>query len=386
MMWRSAQLGEVITLKRGHDLPESARVDGAIPVVSSSGITGYHNVAAALPPGIVTGRYGTLGEVFYIEEPYWPLNTALYAVDLHGNDPLFCSYFLRTVLRRTQSDKAAVPGVNRNDLHKIPVRVPNPTAQEKIAAVLKQYDDLIYNNRRRIALLERAAGLLYEEWFVRFRFPGHEHAKVINSLPEGWTEEHLEDLCSEDNGIQTGPFGSQLHQSDYSDEGVPVVMPKDLIGFRIVSEGIARIPEQIAQRLSRHRMIEGDTVYGRRGDIGRRAYVSERQVGWLCGTGCLRIRPDVQKIDSRYFFDALGAPKTAGTIANRAKGATLPNLNSTVLRSVPVLVPPRPIQELYAAQIRPIASQIEILAAYNDKLAESRDLLLPRLMSGEVEV
>jgi type I restriction enzyme S subunit len=227
---------------------------------------------------------------------------------------------------------------------------------------------------------------LYEEWFVRCRFPGHEHAKVVNGFPEGWAEQHLAELCDGDDGIQTGPFGSQLHQSDYSDDGIPVVMPKNMIAFRIVSDGIARIPEQTAERLTRHRLIEGDTVYGRRGDIGRRAYVSEREVGWLCGTGCLRMRPNNQKIDPRFLFDALGAPKTAGTIANRAKGATLPNLNSTILRSVPVLVPSRPMQELYSSKIRPIKSQIETLAAYNEKLGAARDLLLPRLMSGEVEV
>jgi len=274
----------------------------------------------------------------------------------------------------------------KEKLAKVVVAFPELKVQQHIAEVLFRYDDLIENNRRRIALLEQAARLLYEEWFVRFRFPGHEHAKVVNGLPEGWAEQHLAQLCDGDDGIQTGPFGSQLHQSDYSDDGIPVVMPKNMIAFRIVSDGIARIPEQTAERLTRHRLIEGDTVYGRRGDIGRRAYVSEREVGWLCGTGCLRMRPNNQKIDPRFLFDALGAPKTAGTIANRAKGATLPNLNSTILRSVPVLVPSRPMQELYSSKIRPIKSQIETLAAYNEKLGAARDLLLPRLMSGEVEV
>jgi len=119
MSWRSCRLGDVLTLKRGHDLPEHSRQDGDVPVVSSSGITGRHKEAKAAAPGVVTGRYGTIGEVFYLEEDYWPLNTALYVIDFKGNDPRFSAYFLRNILRGYQSEKAAVPGVDRNVLHEI---------------------------------------------------------------------------------------------------------------------------------------------------------------------------------------------------------------------------------------------------------------------------
>ncbi|MCC6494305.1 MAG: restriction endonuclease subunit S, partial [Pirellulales bacterium] len=175
MSWRDCKLGDVLTLKRGHDLPADSRVDGEVPVVSSSGITGRHNEAKAKAPGVVTGRYGTLGEVFYLEEDYWPLNTALYVIDFKGNHPKFAAYFLRDVLRNYQSDKAAVPGVDRNVLHELKVKCPSPPLQERIVELLSAYDDLIENNRRRMALLEESARLLYQEWFVRLRFPGHEH-------------------------------------------------------------------------------------------------------------------------------------------------------------------------------------------------------------------
>lgn len=119
MSWKECELGDVVTLKRGHDLPKDKRKEGAIPVVSSSGITGWHNESKAEPPGVVTGRYGTIGEVFFVDRPYWPLNTALYAIDFHDNDPRFVSYFLRNQLKNYRSEKAAVPGVDRNVLHKI---------------------------------------------------------------------------------------------------------------------------------------------------------------------------------------------------------------------------------------------------------------------------
>lgn len=386
MSWRTCRLGDFMTLKRGHDLPEHARQEGEVPVVSSSGITGFHNEAKAKAPGVVTGRYGTLGEVFYVGQDYWPLNTALYVVDFKGNDPQFSAYLLKNALKDYQSDKAAVPGVDRNVLHEMEVVAPDHATQCRVRSVLSGYDDLIENNRRRMALLEESARLLYREWFVHLRFPGHEHTRIVDGVPEGWDHKTLESVCVSDDGIQTGPFGSQLHQSDYSEEGVPVVMPKDLVGFRISGASIARIPEEIADKLGRHRMQPGDTVYGRRGDIGRRAYIGKRQSGWFCGTGCLRLRPDPAAINSLYLFDTLGAPDTAGIIVNRAKGSTMPNLSTGALKTVPLLIAPRKLQDSYAEQVEGLRDMVEVLDEQNQKLRAARDLLLPRLMSGELTV
>lgn len=265
------------------------------------------------------------------------------------------------------------------------VRIPrNVGHQENIALVIDAYDDLIENNRRRMALLEESARLLYREWFVRLRFPGHEHTRVIDGVPEGWERKTLESVCFSGNGIQTGPFGSQLHQADYSDEGVPVVMPKDLVDFRISANTVARIPEELADKLGRHRMVPGDIVYGRRGDIGRRAYIGKRQSGWFCGTGCLRFRPNPLAISPLYLFDTLGAPETLGTIMNRAKGSTMPNLSAGALKSVPVLVASRRLQDIYVEQLESMREALDVLDEQTQKLRAARDLLLPRLMSGEL--
>src|ERR1700737_519732 len=151
------------TLHRGYDLPSSRRRDGSVPVVSSSGVTGYHNEAKISPPGVVTGRYGTLGEVFFIETPFWPLNTTLYVSDFHGNDPRFVSYLLRCQGFAARTNAAAVPGVNRNVLHRLRVRCPPVSIQRKIAAILSVYDDLIANNHSRIEVLEEMARRIYDE-------------------------------------------------------------------------------------------------------------------------------------------------------------------------------------------------------------------------------
>jgi type I restriction enzyme S subunit len=119
--WERKTLGDLLTLKRGYDLPEARRTRGDVPVVSSAGISGFHNEKKADAPGLVTGRYGTIGEVFFIDEDYWPLNTALYVIDKKANPPIFLLHVLRQALANVQSDKAAVPGLNRNILHKLKV-------------------------------------------------------------------------------------------------------------------------------------------------------------------------------------------------------------------------------------------------------------------------
>ena len=105
-----------------------------------------------------------------------------------------------------------------------------------------------------------------------------------------WVREPLGDICREGKGrIQTGPFGSQLHESDYSADGTPVVMPADIVDGKVAVTRIARVTESHVERLKRHKLAKGDIVYGRRGDIGRQALVRDENIGWLCGTGCLKI-------------------------------------------------------------------------------------------------
>ena len=115
--WSVARLGDVLELKRGYDLPARARRAGTVPIVSSSGRSGWHDQAKAKAPGVVTGRYGTIGQVFLVSEDFWPLNTTLYVRDCKGNRLLHCYYLLSHLDFGKFSDKAAVPGVNRNHVH-----------------------------------------------------------------------------------------------------------------------------------------------------------------------------------------------------------------------------------------------------------------------------
>ncbi|EKG91969.1 type I restriction modification DNA specificity domain protein [Vibrio paracholerae HE-16] len=149
--WVKIRLGSVAELQRGFDLPSSQRVDGCVPIVSSGGVTGYHNEAKSKAPGVVTGRYGSIGDVFYLDEDYWPLNTSLWVKDFHGNNEKFIYYLLSNFDFKKFSDKTGVPGVNRNDLHAVKVGLPPYPEQKKIAQILSTWDKAITTTEQLLA-------------------------------------------------------------------------------------------------------------------------------------------------------------------------------------------------------------------------------------------
>lgn len=169
--WEEKKLGEVVTFQRGFDLPSFERLEGDIPVVSSSGVSGYHNESKISPPGIVTGRYGSIGDLFYLEEPFWPLNTSLFVSHFHENNPKYVYFYLHRINFKKLSDKTGVPGVNRNDLHKIRAsRTPLPE-QQKIAAFLTTIDTRIQQLRRKKNLLEQyKKGVMQQIFSQEIRF------------------------------------------------------------------------------------------------------------------------------------------------------------------------------------------------------------------------
>lgn len=350
MSWRDCTLGDVLKLQRGHDLPDRVRIDGPVPVVSSSGITGRHNVAKAEPPGVVTGRYGTIGEVFYIEEPYWPLNTALYVVDFKGCDPRFAAYLLRNTLKNYQSEKAAVPGVDRNVLHLLKVRAPDKATQGRVASVLSAYDDLIANNKRRIALLEESARLLYREWFVHLRFPGHEHVKVVDGVPEGWERQALA-------AVLELRYGKALKESDRVEGAFPVYGSSGAVGTH------------------KSALVEGPAiVVGRKGNVGSVYWVST----------------DFWPIDTVYYVPKEQADYwlylALPSVGFQNTDAGVPGLNRDFAYSRKVLTPSERLRRRFDETVEPMFEQMTTLANFNRKLAEARDLLLPRLMNGEIAV
>lgn len=384
MSWHDYKLGDVITLKRGHDLPDKKRVDGPVPIVSSSGITGRHNEAKAEPPGVVTGRYGTIGEVFYVEEPYWPLNTALYVIDFKGNNPRFVSYLLRNTLRNYRTEKAAVPGVNRNVLHLLKVRAPDQATQESIVSILSSYDDLIENNWRRIGLLEEAARMLYREWFVHFRFPGHEHVKIIDHLPEGWTKKPIHLLA---DIVRGRSYSSDELVEQGGQPFVNLKCIKRFGGFRV-----SGLKGFTGEHKAHHKAYPGDIVIAvtdmtREAMIVSQAARIPRVVGpdGIFSMDLVKAVPK-EGVESEWLYGVFRYSPFASEVREQATGATVLHLKPKHVGNWRAVTPTPRLRALFASHMRDFLEQADNLELQNKSLADARDLLLPRLMNGEVAV
>jgi len=185
----------------------------------------------------------------------------------------------------------------------------------------------------------------------------------------GWPVLSLGDACEQGGGdIQTGPFGSQLHASDYVEHGIPSIMPKNIGDNRVSTEAIAYISEEDAERLSRYLVRPGDIVYSRRGDVEKRALIRDSEAGWLCGTGCLRVRPGDGNLDPVYLSYYLAHPVVRSWIVRHAIGATMPNLNTSILSSLPVVMPSKREQRRIAHILGTLDDKIELNRQMNRTL------------------
>ncbi len=252
-------------------------------------------------------------------------------------------------------------------IYRVRVRIPDPECQIRIADVLSAYDDLIENNRRRIALLEQAARELYREWFVRLRFPGHEHKKIVDGVPEGWTTRALSEIADV-------TMGQSPKSSYYNDVGNGLPFHQGVTNFGI------RFPSHKTYCTVENRVAEpGDILFSVRAPVGRINITSDKIVIGR-GLAAIRSNRDQQNllfyVLKSHFFqeDMLGT------------GAIFAAITKKDLYGVDLLQSPDEVAEMFLDSVRPLDAQIERLHQMVECLAQARDLLLPRLMSGEVQV
>ena len=384
--WDTVTLGEVVTLQRGFDLPAVDRRAGTVPIVSSSGITGSHDEPRVCPPGVVTGRYGTLGQVFYLEEPFWPLNTTLYVKDFHGNHPRFCAYLLECQGFGSRSGAAAVPGVNRNALHRIAIRNPPRPTQRKIAAILSAYDAQIDNNNHRIKILEEMAQRIYREWFVDFRYPNRENVPLIDSelgpIPHGWRVASLKSVCErvvDGDWIETKDQGGSAYRL-LQVSNIAKGAFRETGNFRYVSE-------ETFQRLRCTKVRVGYVLVSRMPDpIGRAWYVDHLETPAVTAVDVAIIEPSTQVASGRYIAFSLNTERNLAYAAARASGTTRARITRRDLETFPVLLPPEPILSAFSRLLDGAGDLTLALILQSRNLRETRDLLLPRLISGDIDV
>lgn len=394
--WKTCKLGDVIRLKRGHDLPSQSRLPGNVPVVSSGGPTGTHSTPMANAPGVVIGRYGTIGSVFYVAEDYWPLNTTLYVEDFKGNDARFVYYLLRTVDVEPYSDKGAVPGVNRNHLHEALVMLPPLQEQRAIARTLGALDDKIEVNRQKTKSLEGMARALFKSWFVDFdpvraksrdeKPLGLEAAaealfpnRITDAgIPEGWAVTTIGELVD----VRGGSTPSTGEASYWSNGTHAWATPKDMsrLESSVLLDTERRISDDGLARIGSGMLPVGTVLLSSRAPIGYLA-IARIPVAVNQGFVAMVCPPDIPSTFilewTRYNMDAIVA---------RAGGTTFLEISKSGFRPIPVILPPVSVLSAFNQIVGPMYDLVTESERENRTLITLRDGLLPRLIRGEVRV
>lgn len=300
----------------------------------------------------------------------------------------------RSVVSENTLSGATVDRLPLTRFPEFPVSVPPLAEQRRIAGILSAYDDLIENCERRIRVLDEMARALYREWFVLFRYPGHEKTPLVDSplgrIPKGWRTEPLERLKAiAPHAINGGPFGSKLVSKDYVADGVPVIRGSNLSeDGRFRGEAFVFVSSQKAQELHANLARPGDIVVTQRGTLGQVGRIPSN-IGYdefVISQSQMKVRLDDQTIDPDYAFCTLRSPESTGRLKSLASSSGVPHINLAVLREFCIVVPPLPLQRQFGSFAAIAEAGIEQLARQARVLRATRDLLLPRLLSGQLAV
>lgn len=276
------------------------------------------------------------------------------------------------LFQRTQGAVQQV--INLSDLKRVKVRLPSRHVQERIADILSAYDDLIESNRRRIALLEEAARLLYREWFVHFRFPGHEHIPLSDGLPEGWERRKLGEVA-------------ETNRESYRAKELPDEI--DYIDISSVAQGRVvsktRMPVSEAPGRARRKVRDGDVIWSNvRPNLRAYALILDPDDLDVVSTGFTVLSASSVPFTWLYMFVTMDG--FVGHLINHATGAGYPAVRPDDFERAELVLPPKPLLDNFHEATEPNFRLIRILDQQNRKLAEARDLLLPRLMNREIAV
>ncbi len=292
-------------------------------------------------------------------------------------DPDFLCYFLLAPKQQgallAGATGVTAKHVNMKDIRRLPLDgLPDLDVQKHVAGILSAYDDLIENNRRRIRLLEEAARLLYREWFVRLRFPGHEHVAVVGGVPEGWGRVALSSLC-QSCGRPVNPEDVSLETPYIGLEHIP---------RRSITLDQWGVASDVTS--TKFQFAAGDILFGKIRPYFHKVGIA--LVDGITSSDAIVIRP----IDQEQFHYVLMLLSSDEFVALASKtvreGSKMPRADWEYLSKSQFLLPSESLLQFFGDSIRPITDQLRVLAMTNHRLAKARDLLLPKLMNGEIAV
>ena len=354
--WKECLLGDLITFQRGHDLAKSKMSGNGYPVVGSNGIIGFHNEYTTEYPSITVGRSGNVGKPYIVYGRSWSHNTSLYIKEFKGTDPVFIYYFLQTLDLGNYAGGSAVPTLNRNHIHSLSVRVPaDISTQEKIANTLKVLDDKIDKNTDINKNLEQQAQTIYQQMF-------------IDNARSDWAEGTLSDIA--DITMGQSPSGSS-----YNEDGTGTIFfqGRAEFGFRFPS---VRLYTTEPKRMAR----SNDTLMSVRAPVGD---LNVAHMDCCIGRGLAAIHS--KSHHQSFVLYTMFSLKKQLNVFN-GEGTVFGSINRNSLNDTPILIPSDDILDEFERIVAPMDLTIRNNYDENCRLQDIRDTLLPRLMSGELDV
>ena len=395
--WKASTVGDFCPFIYGKALPERSRMPGVFPVISSAGISGSHNEPLVTTGGIVIGRKGTVGSVTLSKSAFWPIDTAFYIADEPQRDLRFTYYLLKTLgLDRMNSD-SAVPGLNRDNAHARTIFVPGLQEQRSIAHILGTLDDKIELNRKQNETLEAMARALFKAWFVDFEpvrakmegrwqrgqslpglpahlydlFPDHLVESELGEIPEGWEMRSLDSIANYLNGLALQKFPPESET-----EFLPVIKIAQLRAGN--TNGADKASTEIKPE---YVVVDGDVLFSWSGSL-------EVEV-WNGGRGALNqhlFKVTSNEVPKWFYFFATRHHLSDFRAIAAGKATTMGHIQRKHLTEARIAVAPSESMEKFDAVIASQFDQLVSNAQQSRSLAQLRDTLLPKLISGELRV
>lgn len=369
--WKTVSLGDLLNFRRGHDLPQTAMKKGNIPVVASNGVIGYHDVATTPCPCLTIGRSGNVGKPHYLEEKAWAHNTTLYVDDFKDNDPHFLYYLLQTLRLEHYRGGSAVPTLNRNHIHPIQVRVPKQLQeQQDIAETLLCLDDKIELNNRINKNLEAQTQAIFKSWFIDYeQFQDGEFVdSELGQIPKGWKVGTLGEIS--DIVMGQSPPGSSYNENG---EGMVFYQGRAEFGYRFPNRRLFTTePKREAQ--------EKDILLSVRAPVGDFNIATEK---CCIGRGLASITP---KPGFYSYCVCLMRHLKPYFDTYNGEGTVFGSINKASLNNMKVIIPTIDVVKRFDVLICDLDKIILSYFKQNETLSTLRDTLLPKLMSGEIQI
>lgn len=384
--WKTYKLSELVEIKYGKD--HKHLLDGEIPVYGSGGIMRYAETHLYDKESILIPRKGTLSNLFYLDKPFWSVDTMFYTKIKNGVHGKYLYYLLKSMDLASMNVGSAVPSLTTEVLNKVEISLPVLPTQQQIAQILSSLDDKIELNLQMNKTLEAMAQAIFKEWFVNFNFPGFD-GELVDGLPKGWSKITLDEIAKVKNGYA-------FKGTDFINEGVPVIKIKNVKPNKILLNDLSYVSREVADKAIKYVINQDDiliTMSGNRMNgtpdtwVGKVA-LFQRQGEYLLNqrVSVIDLTPDYSHL--KYYLTILLSSIEFQNyfISSATSSGGQANISPALIYSTEIILPDLETSQKFYLTIKSFYDKILENELQIESLTQTRDTLLPKLMSGNIAV